>query len=63
MRLEMAQFREKQNLSQSNMAVILGVSKSLYSKIEEGSRNPQYEFVMKFIERFPEIDVRRFFYT
>lgn len=41
-------FREKLELTQEQMAKTMGVSKSYYIKIEEGYRNPSYNFLKKF---------------
>ena len=41
-------FRNLKNLSQKDMAALIGVTLSLYSKIELGLRNPSYNFLTKF---------------
>ncbi|MBC8581209.1 helix-turn-helix domain-containing protein [Zhenhengia yiwuensis] len=54
-------FRYKQNLTISQMAIELGVSKSLYEKVEYGDRNPSANFIKKFKDRFPDEDINIFF--
>lgn len=56
-------FRVSKNISQSEMAKILGCSLSLYSKVETGIRKPSYDFLLKLKEAFPEIDTNIFFIT
>ena len=53
--------RESKKLTLSEMAEIIGVSKSLYEKIEYGDRTPSANFIMKFKLRFPEEDINNFF--
>lgn len=45
-------FRETLNKTQDEMAELLDVSVSFYSKIELGERNPSYNFIRKFKEKF-----------
>jgi len=45
-------FRESINKTQDEMAKILGVSSSFYSKIEMGARNPSFNFIKRFKEKF-----------
>lgn len=58
---KLLEFRKNQNLSLSEMADTLGVSKSYYEKIEYGDRTPSYNFILKLKKRFPEIDIDNFF--
>ncbi|MBE7049040.1 MAG: helix-turn-helix transcriptional regulator [Ruminococcaceae bacterium] len=39
------------------MSEKIGISKSFYEKIESGTRQPSYNFIMKFKEVFPSADV------
>lgn len=43
------------------MAEQLGVSKSLYEKLEYGDRKPSRNFLHKVKESFPEVDLNIFF--
>lgn len=55
------EFRKEKGLSQEKMARKLGISTSYYLKIENGIRNPSYNFLKKFKEVFPEADMENFF--
>jgi len=50
--LKMEEIRKKKKLSAKEAADRLGVSVSYYYKIEEGTRNPSYNFIKKFKEHF-----------
>ncbi|ABG84175.1 DNA-binding protein [Clostridium perfringens ATCC 13124] len=45
-------FRLSKNLSRSEIAKLLGISESYYTKIELGIRNPSYNFLKKFKSKF-----------
>lgn len=55
--VELVNFRNSQNLSPEEMADEIGISRSFYYKVEQGSRNPSYNFMVKIKKRFPEIDI------
>lgn len=55
------QFRKSKNLDTLEMAKSIGVSKSLYEKIEYGQRTPSANFIAKFKKSFPEVDTNLFF--
>lgn len=55
-------FRIKLNKNPSEMALIIGVSKSYYEKIENHDRNPSYNFIYKFKKAFPSADVDDIFF-
>lgn len=55
------EFREKLDLTQNSFAEIIGVSLSLYIKIENGIRKPSREFISKLKDKYPEFDVNNFF--
>lgn len=57
------QLRESKQLTISEMANKIGVSKSLYEKIEYGDRNPSTNFIKKFKLTFPTEDINNFFNT
>jgi len=48
MLIELKAFREGLGMTQEEMAISIGVSKSYYIKVEEGYRNPSYNFLKKF---------------
>lgn len=54
-------FRKKEKFTQDKFAKELGVSTSYYSKIESGNKKPSYEFICKFILRFPNVNLKIFF--
>ncbi|MFZ5967341.1 MAG: helix-turn-helix domain-containing protein [Bacillota bacterium] len=49
---DLIKFRESIDKTQEEMADILGISVSYYSKIEKGERNPSFNFITKFKEKF-----------
>ena len=50
-------FRRKRELTQRQMAKRIGVSYSLYEKVERGRMRPGKWFVQGFKEAFPHADV------
>ena len=56
-------FRYEQNKSIVEFAKILGISHSLYYKIETGKRNPSYNFLCKFKNVYPNADIDSIFFT
>lgn len=55
-------FRKEHSLNSSQMAKILGITLSYYRKIEKGTRNPSYNFILKFKEVFPNANVDDIFF-
>lgn len=53
-------FREAIGKTQDEMSTELNVSKSFYEKIESGERKPGREFIEKFKNKYPIIDVNIF---
>ena len=56
-------FRNLNKLTQKQMAERLGITLTLYSKIELGLRNPSYNFLVKFKQAFNEADVDSIFFN
>lgn len=54
-------FRISRNLTAAEISDKIGISKSLYEKVELGIRKPSREFTTKFKKTFPEFDVNIFF--
>lgn len=54
-------FRVNKELSREQMANKLGISLSLYDKIEFGVRTPSRNFLNRFKKAFPEFDMNIFF--
>lgn len=59
----LVKFRESKDKTPEEMAVMLGVSLSFYTKVERGERNPSYNFVKKFKEQFPDADINIIFFN
>lgn len=62
MNQQLVEFRKSLCLSQLEMAESLGVSKSYYTKIELGLRNPSYNFIQKFKAKY-SADIENIFFT
>lgn len=56
-------FREKQGKSIVEFAKSLGISHSLYYKIEVGERNPSYNFLCKFKSIYPDVNIDNIFFN
>ena len=56
-------FRNLNKLTQKQMAERLGITLTLYSKIELGLRNPSYNFLVMFKQAFKEADVDSIFFN
>lgn len=54
-------FRTSLGLTLQGFAETIGVSKSLYEKVESGARKPSREFTTKLKARYPQFDVNNFF--
>lgn len=60
--MNLVEFRVKQNLTQREMAKIIGTTLTYYSKIELGLRSPSYNFIKKFKLAFNEVVVDEIFF-
>jgi len=58
---ELKSFRISLGLTILEFADGIGVSKSLYEKIETGDRKPSRQFTAKFKKKYPQFDVNIFF--
>lgn len=58
---EIKNFRIQKELTVEKMIAIIGVSSSLYYKIEQGERNPSFGFLKKLKAAFPEVDINPIF--
>ena len=56
-------FRNLNKLTQKQMAERLGITLTLYSKIELGLMNTSYNFLVKFKQAFKEADVDSIFFN
>lgn len=55
-------FRKGLNMTQKLFAKSIGVSESLYIKIELGIRKPSRNFISKLKSKYPEINTNVFFF-
>lgn len=55
------EFRKSKEYTAGEMAEKLGISKSLYEKIEYNDRNPSHNFMERFKKTFPDFDMNLFF--
>lgn len=62
-RTNLRKFRNSLNKSQNEMAKLLEITLSFYSKLELGLKNPSLNTVKKFKEVFPTADVEKIFLT
>lgn len=60
---ELKEFRKSLNLTSQEFAEKIGISKSLYDKVETGVRKPSREFTTKLKSKYPQFDVNIFFTT
>ena len=58
---ELKEFRKSLKLTSQEFARKIGVSKSLYEKVEAGFRKPSREFTTKLKATYPQFDVNIFF--
>lgn len=60
-RKNLKNFRTSLNKSQNEMANILGITLSFYSKLELGIKNPSLKTIKIFKEKFPTANVDNIF--
>lgn len=58
---DLLKLRKKLNFTQKEMAEYLEVSISFYAKVENGTKMPSYNFIMKIKKKIPEFDTNIFF--
>lgn len=61
--MKLIKFRENLDFSRETISLKLGYSESYYTKIELGQRNPGYNFLNKFKEKFPSVDIEDIFFN
>lgn len=59
----MYEFRKEKGMSANEIANEIGVSTSYYEKIENGHRNPSYNFIKKFLYKYPDANIKQIFFT
>ena len=52
-------FRTSLNMSQREIAVKLGITKSAYWQIENGVINPSYKFLERLAKAFPNVNINK----
>lgn len=60
---ELILFRKTKMLTQKQMAVIIGVSISYYSKVEAGYKKAGRNFIEKFKSNFPDAGIDSIFFN
>lgn len=56
------EFRAQRGLSQEKMAIELGISLSMYAKVENGAAKAGRAFMEKIKLRFPEVSIDNIFF-
>jgi len=56
------EFRDETRQTQQEVADRMGISLSFYQKIENGFRNPSYNFLHKFKEEYPSQSIDCIFF-
>lgn len=56
-------FRNLNKLTQKEMAKKLGITPSMYSKIELGLRNPSFELLTRFKQVFKDVSIEQIFFN
>jgi putative transcriptional regulator len=59
---KLVEFRNETNQTQRDVADKMKISLSFYQKIENGDRNPSYNFLCAFKEMYPEKSIERIFF-
>lgn len=54
-------FRKRKGLTAKQMATALKISSSLYEKVEGDFRSPSQNFLSRFKQTFPDVDMNIFF--
>ena len=54
-------FRKRHFYTVPEMASALGISLSMYEKVEGGYRNMSGDFLRRFKKAFPDFDINKFF--
>ena len=58
--MKLKEFRLNKGLTQEQMAKLVGISKSMYEKIEYEERKPSIDTMKKFKEVFKDLDINIF---
>ena len=58
--MKLKEFRLKKGLTQEQMAKLVGISKSMYEKLEYNQARPSIEMIEKFKAVFKDLDINIF---
>ncbi len=58
---ELKKFRTNKRYTMKEFAGIIGVSLSLYAKVEQGQRKPSRQFVEKLKTKYPSFNVNKLY--
>ena len=58
--MKLKEYRLKKGITQEQMAKLVGISKSMYEKIEYEERKPSIDTMKKFKEVFKDLDINIF---
>ena len=58
---ELKEFRSSISMTATQFAESLGISRSLYEKVEQGCRKPSNNFLSRLKKRYPQFDINIFF--
>ncbi len=63
MTIELKKFRKDLNMTQPEMAKVLGFSLSMYEKVERGTVPASRNFISALKENYPDVDIDYIFLT
>lgn len=58
----LVEFRTETSQTQQKVAITMEISLSFYQKIESGIRNPSYNFLCVFKEKYPNHSIEKIFF-
>ena len=63
MTIELKKFRKDLNMTQPEMAKVLGFSLSMYEKVERGTVPASRNFISALKENYPDVDIDYIFFN
>ena len=63
MTIELKKFRKDLNMTQPEMAKVLGFSLSMYEKVERGTVRASRNFISALKENYPDVDIDYIFFN
>ena len=61
--LQLKQFRKEKKLTQQEMAKLIGVSLSMYEKVERGYIKASRNFMVALKTKYPQIEIDKIFFS